>query len=51
MSDKKGFLLYVDSLGVLDELTDEQAGKLFKAIHKIQRGEETAELDQITKTI
>lgn len=29
---RTSFILHIDSLGVLDELTDEQAGKLFKAI-------------------
>jgi hypothetical protein len=32
MKDKKSIILYLDSLSVLNELTDEQAGKLFKAI-------------------
>ena len=31
-TDKKSFILYIDSLEVLDELSDEDAGKLFKAI-------------------
>jgi hypothetical protein len=31
-TNKKGFILYVDMLEVLDELTDEQAGQLFKEI-------------------
>lgn len=30
--NKKSFLIYIDSLSILDELTDAQAGKLFKAI-------------------
>lgn len=30
--EKKSFILHLDSLSVLDELTDAQAGKLFKAI-------------------
>lgn len=42
--DKKSFILFNDSLSVLDELTDEQAGKLFKAIRDFQIGKET-ELD------
>ena len=29
---KKSFILHIDSLGILDELTDEQAGQLFKLI-------------------
>lgn len=32
MESKRSFLLHIDSLCVLDELTDAQAGKLFKAI-------------------
>jgi len=35
---KKSFQLYQDSLSVLDELTDEQAGKLFRAIRDYQVG-------------
>lgn len=41
---KKSFILHIDSLGVLDELTDEQAGKLFKAIFAYQK-ECTVDLD------
>lgn len=29
---RKSFILHIDSLGILDELTDEQAGQLFKLI-------------------
>lgn len=35
---KKSFLLYIDSLEVLNVLTDEQAGQLFKAIRCHQLG-------------
>ena len=35
---KKSFLVYLDSLEVLNVLTDEQAGKLFKAIRCVQLG-------------
>ena len=35
---QKSFILYNDSLDVLDELNDEQAGKLFKAIRNYQKG-------------
>lgn len=38
--NKKSFLLHIDSLDILDELTDEQAGLLFKAIKAYQKGEE-----------
>lgn len=34
----KSFILHKDSLLILDELTDEQAGKLFKAISNYQNG-------------
>jgi len=37
----KSFILHKDSLLILDELTDEQAGKLFKAISNYQNGIET----------
>ena len=37
---KKGFILHLDSLSVLDILTDEQAGKLFKAIRNYNLGDE-----------
>jgi len=40
MSNKKSFILHTDSLSVLDELTDEQAGQLFKAIKDYQEGNE-----------
>lgn len=41
---KTGFILHLDSLAVLDELTDEQAGILFKAIRDYNLGKEP-ELD------
>lgn len=34
--DSKSFIIHKDSLGILDCLTDEQAGKLFKAIRNYQ---------------
>ena len=37
---RKSFLIYLDSLEVLNVLTDEQAGKLFKAIRCHQLGAE-----------
>lgn len=40
--NKKAFLIYKDSLAVLDELTDEQAGQLFKAIKAYHEGNELA---------
>ncbi len=41
---KTGFILHLDSLSVLDELTNEQAGILFKAIRDYNLGKEP-ELD------
>ena len=40
--NKKAFLMYKDSLAVLDELTDEQAGQLFKAIKDYHEGKDPA---------
>jgi hypothetical protein len=45
--NKKTFLIYNSSLGVLDALNDEEAGKLFKAIRAYHNGT-LGELDQIT---
>ena len=46
--NKKSFLLHIDSLDVLDDLSDEQAGMLFKAIKSYQLGDEF-ELNSIVK--
>ena len=45
---RKSFIIHFDSLNVLDDLTNEQAGLLFKAIRSHQLGEEL-ELDALTK--
>lgn len=37
---RKSFLLHIDSLCILEDLTDEQKGQLFNAIYKFQLGEE-----------
>jgi len=37
---RKSFLLHFDSLGILDQLTDEQCGKLFLACRDYNLGEE-----------
>lgn len=47
-SNRKSFLLHIDSLNVLNDLSDEQAGLLFRAIKAYQLGEEV-ELDSIVK--
>lgn len=36
MESKKSFILHLDSLSILDELDNEQSGKLFKAIRNYQ---------------
>jgi hypothetical protein len=41
MANKKSFVLYVDSLDFLNELSDVQAGKIFKAIWRFHNGEDT----------
>lgn len=48
MSEKKSFIVYIDSLSVLDDLNDEQAGKLLRAIRAHHDGVEI-ELDALTK--
>ena len=45
---RKSFLLHIDSLCILDDLSDEQKGQLFNAIYKFQLGEEL-ELSPIIK--
>ena len=40
MSKRKSFIVHKDSLDILEDLTDEQAGQLLKAIWRYQRGEE-----------
>ena len=45
---RKSFIVHNDSLNILDELTDEQAGMLFKAIKDYQLGNELS-LDTLTK--
>jgi len=45
---KKSFLLHIDSLDVLDDLTNGQAGVLFKAIKAYQKNE-VFDLDSVVK--
>ena len=40
MTIKKSFLLHIDSLDVLDHLTNEQCGELLKAFKAYHYGEE-----------
>jgi len=47
-SKRNSFLLYNDSLDVLDDLTDEQAGQLFKAIKDFQNNDDVS-LSQLLK--
>jgi len=42
---RKSFILHKDSLEILDKLSDEQAGKLFKAIKFYQKNQEIPTLD------
>lgn len=46
----KSFVLHIDSLEILEQLTDDQAGKLFKAIARIQNDLEP-DCDQMTKIL
>ena len=43
--NRKSFIIHKDSLDILDKLSDEQAGKLFKAIHFYQKKQEIPALD------
>lgn len=45
---KKSFILHIDNLSVIDEMSDEQAGKLLKAMRNYHLGVDT-ELDAVTK--
>lgn len=47
---RKSFIIHKDSLTVLDELSNEQAGLLFKAI-KAYQTDEDIELDSLTKIV
>lgn len=47
---RKSFILHIDSLGILNELTDEQAGQLFKLIYNYYNPEKPIET-QITQLV
>jgi len=49
VSEKKSFVLYADSLDVVEMLTDEQAGILFKAIMRYKSGLDLPDMDGMTK--
>lgn len=44
-SKNKSFILHLDSLVILEKLSDEQAGKIFKAIYTYQKTNEILQLD------
>ena len=46
---KKSFVLYTDYLEHIEELSDEQAGRLLLAIMYYQSGKELPEMDAVTK--
>lgn len=48
---KKGFLIYQDTGALVNKLTDEQAGQLFKAIFAYESEEECPKLDAITDIV
>lgn len=50
MKKRKSFIVHIDSLSVLDELTDEQAGRLLRAMKSHHDGS-YYEMDSITKIV
>jgi hypothetical protein len=48
-TNRKSFIIHTDSLDILDQLTDEQAGKLFKAVSYYQKTGEISQVDQLVK--
>ena len=44
MSEKKSFIMYMDQLRLINKLSDEEAGKLLKAVYEYQATGEMAEL-------
>ena len=51
MKEKKGFVLYKDQKDVIDDLTDEEAGKLIKAIYEYETTGELPELDRMLQLV
>lgn len=51
MTNKESFILYTDQKAVIDKLTDEQAGKLIKAIYEYEATGNMPELDPILEII
>ena len=50
-SRKNTFLLYKDKREIIERLTDEQAGKLFKAIYKYVDTQELTELEVLVDVV
>ena len=48
---RKSFVLHNDSLEILEELSDDQSGKLFKAIRYYQKTGNLKDVDQLTRII
>ena len=48
-TNRKSFIIHNDSLDILDQLTDQQAGKLFKAISCYQKTGRINQDDQLVK--
>ena len=48
-TNRKSFIIHNDSLDILDQLTDQQAGKLFKAISCYQKTGQISQDDQLVK--
>lgn len=45
-NNKKSFILYYDTIEILDDLTDEEAGKIFKAVKAFEMTGEVVELEK-----
>lgn len=48
---RSSFLLYIDKREIVETLTDEQAGKVFKAIYKYVDSKEEVELDPVSNIV